>query len=299
MACVVGNFIFTVWEKGDNMGGSMVGSSGGHSPQKTYNRIKELLEKNGYDTSNQEKIGDAVNVSRSSVQRWQNNFPKMDDLIFISQKFGVSLDWLVFGKEENKKDSPAETAEKPIEEYTAKDFARILVALSDIGKVDFSADRTIKNDRSSLAPIYTICFTPRETVKIQNYQIDEDIHLDVAIHYIDNRFDEIFYFLENRQQIALYFGGFASELPPRYQFSNFENNIFPKELSETKIFTSFSNELEKMETDAAIDAINQYSKPHEGNTPLGIAKESNIEIVVESCTAYDERLGYEFSSNIK
>ena len=45
-----------------------------------------------------------------------------------------------------------------------------------------------------------------------------------------------------------------------------------------------------------IEAIAQYSHPKEGSTPLGTARESNIEIIVESYRAYDERLGSEFAA---
>ena len=194
-------------------------NSGGHSPQKTYNRIKELLEKNGYDTSNQEKIGDAVNVSRSSVQRWQNNFPKMDDLIFISQKFGVSLDWLVFGKEDNKKDSPAETAEKPIKGYTLEkdtheefavyDICKAFANLSKICNIRIipeSNHTELNNDSTAYyigcSPI-TIKITPKfraKPIELKSFRTTKREYSLFSVSNFRNirKCDYVCYFIDNR-----------------------------------------------------------------------------------------------------
>ena len=266
------------------------------TPQKVYERILTLVEKEGFERS-PAGIMAALNIEQPTASKWKKAFPGSNMLILIAKKFNVSLDWLVFGKEENKKDSPAETAEKPIEEYTAKDIARILVALSDVGKIDFSVDHAIKSECSNLAPIYTIRFTPKEIVKtIQDYQINENVCLDVAIHHIDNRFEEIFYFLENRQQIDLYFNGFANELPPRYQLSNFENKIFPQELNETKIFTSFNDEMEKNTMAPIIDTIASYYDNSLKGIPLASSVSLNTQIIIEPYKTYENRLINEFAS---
>lgn len=189
-------------------------NSGGHSPQKTYNRIKELLEKNGYDTSNQEKIGDAVNVSRSSVQRWQNNFPKMDDLIFISQKFGVSLDWLVFGKEDNKKDSPAETAEKPIKGYTLEKDTHEEFAVYDICKAFANLSkicniRIIPESNQNTGVPYanyfpiTIKMQPKFRVKPIELKSFKTVNREYSLFSVSNfrnirKCDYACYFIDNR-----------------------------------------------------------------------------------------------------
>lgn len=143
------------------MGGFMVGTNSGYSPKNTYDRIKELLEKNGYDVSSDEKMGEVLKTSKSSVQRWKNNFPRVDDLIFISQKFGVSLDWLVFGKEENKKDSSAETAEKPIEE------------------------NTLKKDTDTNFTVYDICKAFANLSRICNIRIISESNQNTGVPYAD------------------------------------------------------------------------------------------------------------------
>lgn len=122
-----------------------MGRDSKNSPSETFERIKKVLEKNGYDVSSNEKIASAVNSSKSSVQRWKNSFPRMDDLIYISQRFSVSLDWLIYGKEQinslvsKETDNQAESKniqiEKPIEEYTTKDICNAFIALSNIADI--------------------------------------------------------------------------------------------------------------------------------------------------------------------
>lgn len=177
------------------MGGSMVGTNGGYSPKNTYDRIKELLEKNGYDVSSDEKMGEVLKTSKSSVQRWKNNFPRVDDLIFISQKFGVSLDWLVFGKEENKKDSPAEPAEKPIEEYTVKDICKAFLALSHIANIEIIEN---ENSSSRIDLFGTIQITPKKATCLESVFKERAARL--AITAVDKRELYIAEFVHNVAQ---------------------------------------------------------------------------------------------------
>lgn len=65
----------------------------------------------------QSDLAEALNVSRQSVSKWENNTatPDLDKLIKMKQLFGVTLDELVFG-EEAKITSPASTPQQPITE---------------------------------------------------------------------------------------------------------------------------------------------------------------------------------------
>ncbi|MDD6833886.1 MAG: helix-turn-helix transcriptional regulator, partial [Solobacterium sp.] len=52
----------------------------------------------------QEKLGELFNVSRQTVYKWEANLavPELDKLKGMAELFGVSLDYLINGKEEKK-----------------------------------------------------------------------------------------------------------------------------------------------------------------------------------------------------
>lgn len=56
----------------------------------------------------QGNVADALDVSRQSVSKWENDgaMPDLDKLVKLSQLFGVSLDQLVMGKEEEAGQAP-------------------------------------------------------------------------------------------------------------------------------------------------------------------------------------------------
>ena len=276
------------------MGNSMGNNDYEYTPGKVYERVQLLFKKVGLGTT-QKDISNELHVSQSSVSKWKSGIPT-DKLAAISKRFCVSLDWLVFGKEDDKKDFPAEPAEKPIEEYTVKDICKAFVALSNIGDVRFSVSHPLKETCHKLAPVYTICFTPKEYVKEKlNCDIGEyaNTNLDIVIHYIDNRFEEIFHFFENKRNIELFFNGFADELPPRYFLATFENKLFPKELAETKTYTTLNDEIKKLPSFTTIEAIRNYQNDvlHEGNISIASSYEiQNIKMIVEPRDIYLNRL---------
>ena len=53
-------------------------------------------------------VADALDVSRQSVSKWENDgaVPDLDKLVKLSQLFGVSLDQLVMGQEEEGEKAP-------------------------------------------------------------------------------------------------------------------------------------------------------------------------------------------------
>ena len=62
--------------------------------------MNEILGKIRYEAKlSQEKFAELIGVSRQAVQKWESGaaFPGLEHLIRISEKFGVSLDALVFG----------------------------------------------------------------------------------------------------------------------------------------------------------------------------------------------------------
>ena len=54
----------------------------------------------------QEQLAESLEVSRQSVSKWENDkaYPELNRLLYISDRFGVSLDYLIRGSEEPEKE---------------------------------------------------------------------------------------------------------------------------------------------------------------------------------------------------
>lgn len=59
-------------------------------------RIKELCKINKITIKSLEK---ELEIGNGSIARWTKSKPSVENVLKISQKFNVSLDWLVIGKE--------------------------------------------------------------------------------------------------------------------------------------------------------------------------------------------------------
>ncbi|MDO5156978.1 MAG: helix-turn-helix transcriptional regulator [Eubacteriales bacterium] len=61
----------------------------------------------------QEELAELLDVSRQSISKWENDkaYPEMTRLIFISDYFGVSLDYLMRGEENTESVKPEKIAE--------------------------------------------------------------------------------------------------------------------------------------------------------------------------------------------
>ncbi|MEJ7165263.1 helix-turn-helix transcriptional regulator, partial [Staphylococcus capitis] len=66
------------------------------------NVIKKYRKLNNWS---QDELADILNVSRQSVSKWESgkNYPSLDILVVMSDLFGVTLDQLVKGDIELKK----------------------------------------------------------------------------------------------------------------------------------------------------------------------------------------------------
>lgn len=71
------------------------------------NRLYQLRKQKGFS---QEELANRLNVSRQTISKWEvgDSTPDMEKLVAISDLFGVSLDNLVTGKEDEPQ--PATTA---------------------------------------------------------------------------------------------------------------------------------------------------------------------------------------------
>lgn len=76
-------------------------------------RFYELRNKNNLS---QEELAEVLDVSRQSISKWENDkaYPEMTRLLFMSDYFDVSLDYLMRGikKENNEEKVTADDADK-------------------------------------------------------------------------------------------------------------------------------------------------------------------------------------------
>lgn len=76
-------------------------------------RLYELRNKNNLS---QEELAEVLDVSRQSISKWENDkaYPEMTRLLFMSDYFDVSLDYLMRGikKENNEEKVTADDADK-------------------------------------------------------------------------------------------------------------------------------------------------------------------------------------------
>ena len=75
-------------------------------------RLYQLRRERGIS---QEELANIVGVSRQAVQKWESGAsqPNMDNLIAISEYFGVTLDYLLRG-DENSQDAPGAQASQTL-----------------------------------------------------------------------------------------------------------------------------------------------------------------------------------------
>lgn len=81
-------------------------------------RLYELRTK---EHISQEKFAEIMNVSRQSISKWETDkaYPEMTRLLFISDYFHVSLDYLIRGKE-NEEAIPAEPIASQEKKYQSE-----------------------------------------------------------------------------------------------------------------------------------------------------------------------------------
>lgn len=92
-----------------------------------YEIFEQLLQKHGVTTY---QVSKATGISQSTFSNWKSrrNLLSADKATLIANYFGVSLDYLMTGKEEPKEKAPELTAKD--ERDIAKDLARIMEKLS-------------------------------------------------------------------------------------------------------------------------------------------------------------------------
>ena len=93
-------------------------------------RLYELRNKNNLS---QEELAEVLDVSRQSISKWENDkaYPEMTRLLFMSDYFDVSLDYLMRGikKENNEEKVTADDADKNSVQFIPKSKDIIYVAV--------------------------------------------------------------------------------------------------------------------------------------------------------------------------
>lgn len=78
----------------------------------------------------QQELAERLHVSRQSISKWELGTakPDLDNMIRLSELFGVSLDELVLGKTQNRQEIPQHSAQ-PVENAKAKRRKRMRLCL--------------------------------------------------------------------------------------------------------------------------------------------------------------------------
>lgn len=78
----------------------------------------------------QQELAEQLHVSRQSISKWELGTakPDLDNMIRLSELFGVSLDELVLGKTQNRQEIPQHSAQ-PVENAKAKRRKRMRLCL--------------------------------------------------------------------------------------------------------------------------------------------------------------------------
>ena len=90
-------------------------------------RISKLRRDNGYS---QEYIAEKLDVSRQAVSKWEtdNSVPDTYNLIALAELFGVSIEYIAVGKQEESRESIPSEETKRNGTSTQKTVGLILLA---------------------------------------------------------------------------------------------------------------------------------------------------------------------------
>ncbi len=86
-------------------------------------RLVELRKKTGLS---QEEFGEKLGLSRQSISKWETGeaIPDVDNLILLSQKYDVSIDYILLGKEHAHVETFA--PKKPKKKKNGADYEALL-----------------------------------------------------------------------------------------------------------------------------------------------------------------------------
>lgn len=116
--------------------GNFKGQSRKSTPQDVYDRIFKLCVGKANKTT-QKEMAEYLGFDPSTINKWKKRFPSVDVLMKISQRFNVSLDWLVYGNNRNGEKVDA-----------VKATYKALTAISEFARVDISIKPMTKENNN-------------------------------------------------------------------------------------------------------------------------------------------------------
>lgn len=145
-------------------------------------RMAQLRKEHGLS---QHDLAEKLNVSRQAVSRWEQGLamPSSDNLIYLSRLYGITLDELIYGKEEieNEQAEEAEEISVPEETDSAKTqtrpwskkwWVKILFGILILGLVVFFAVGEIEN--GNVIPLRELTAESLDLTSAEYFSWDDD-----------------------------------------------------------------------------------------------------------------------------
>ena len=115
----------------------------------TANRLYELRKKHNLS---QEELAEKLGVSRQAVSKWERSeaSPDTDNLIALAKIYELSLDELIYGeKEEKKEDSNEESKNESAKDETDKNGEKVYIDIDDGGdKVKIGSEGIVVEEKN-------------------------------------------------------------------------------------------------------------------------------------------------------
>lgn len=145
-------------------------------------RLAQLRKEHGLS---QNDLAEKLNVSRQAISRWEQGLamPSSDNLIYLSRLYGITLDELIYGKEEieNEQAEEAEEISVPEETDSAKTqtrpwskkwWVKILFGILILGLVVFFAVGEIEN--GNVIPLRELTAESLDLTSAEYFSWDND-----------------------------------------------------------------------------------------------------------------------------
>ncbi|MBS7219157.1 MAG: helix-turn-helix domain-containing protein [Oscillospiraceae bacterium] len=145
-------------------------------------RLAQLRKEHGLS---QNDLAEKLNVSRQAISRWEQGLamPSSDNLIYLSRLYGITLDELIYGKEEieNEQAEEAEEISVPEETDSAKTqtrpwskkwWVKILFGILILGLVVFFAVGEIEN--GNVIPLWELTAESLDLTSAEYFSWDND-----------------------------------------------------------------------------------------------------------------------------
>lgn len=97
-----------------------------------YEQIRDIAKEKGYSVNRLEK---ELGFSRSSINKFNKNRPSLDKIQQIADYLNVSVDYLMTGNDNAKKEKNSDISSDNLD--VAKDIDRLILQMSKSGKLTY------------------------------------------------------------------------------------------------------------------------------------------------------------------